>query len=414
MHFKGLTEMKLSVKTFNNEPTARCYILQDVESIEFTTANPGGYIDATVTLNRKSVGSYLSVGYNYHVQITDSSGDVCWEGRIHEIPRSNSAGDSFSFKAVGYYANLADLSSIWLPYYPDPTELATIILEGINGTVARNGYGSMSAGAPALIATASSVPSTGNLVIYTPDKPSSVREHLDALLSKYGDSLNTTLYWQVWNNRTFYLFSRPNNLTPYYSTYLAQADSYQMGLSSDNFYTRVTVAYKDYYDTLYATANNTAMQTKYASRFGTTDNTFTSVPFIREPPIVDITGHGIVSSAQAMGVANTLLNRYSSEGVRIFASSATFSAPNLPILDSSKQPVPLHKIQAGRMVLWKDLVGASIFSNNYQSTMLIGQTKYTLKDDKETIQIDSEGSRSLDNLLNNMMVNIDFENGVTN
>jgi hypothetical protein len=66
------------------------------------------------------------------------------------------------------------------------------------------------------------------------------------------------------------------------------------------------------------------------------------------------------------------------------------------------------------MVLWKDLVGASIFSNNYQSTMLIGQTKYTLKDDKETIQIDSEGSRSLDNLLNNMMVNIDFENGVTN
>jgi hypothetical protein len=115
-----------------------------------------------------------------------------------------------------------------------------------------------------------------------------------------------------------------------------------------------------------------------------------------------------------MGVANTLLNRYSSEGVRIFASSATFSAPNLPILDSSKQPVPLHKIRAGRMVLWKDLVGASIFSNNYQSTMLIGQTKYTLKDDKETIQIDSEGSRSLDNLLNNMMVNIDFENGVTN
>jgi hypothetical protein len=399
--------MKLTVKTYNNEPYSRCFILYDVESIEFSTAALGGYIDATITLSRMASRSYLAIFFNYHVTISDGSGISCWEGRIHSIPQKVGDSGSYSFTAVGYYANLADMSSTWLPYYPVATELSTIILEGINGTVARNGFNAMSAGAPALVATSTTVGSTGTSLVYTPGKASSVREHLDELVSKYGNSTNTTLYWQVYNNRVFSMGSRPSTLAPAYSSNLSRAASSDIGLNADSFYNRVSVVYKDYYDNLTVTIDNTAMQNMYAARFGQTNYSINPVPFIREAPIVDITNHGVVTAAQALVVANTLLNRYSGEGIRTSTSIASFVSDGSISLEKTNQPMPMHLVRAGNMLLWEDVAASGSTYYNYQSTMFIGKTRYTLNAQGESLELQAEDNQSLDNLLGAVLLNLD-------
>jgi hypothetical protein len=400
--------MELTIKTFNTEIPSRPFTLQDVQSFNFSVGATGGYLEANITLYRTVGKSYVDIDFNYHLQIIDKVGFVWWEGRVHSLPQSG----SYQIKAVGYYANLADQTSIWLPYYPDKTELATIILEGINGTVARNGYSAMAAGAPMLVADSTSVPATGTTIIYTPDRASSVREHLDELLSKYGSSTNTTLYFQVLNNRTFYLKSRSAITAPFYSASLTDAESYQIGLNADGFYTRVSVRYKEYYEELIVTSNNTDMQAKYGSTFGSPDPAAIRIPYIREPAIVDITSHGIIDATQAQVVADTLLARYSNEGVRMAASTATFRVKDSILVDGSNQVAPLYSVQPCQMVLWKDVAGLNQLYSNFQSVMFIGQTTYNANDEgEESLTIQSEDLPSPENVFAALMKNLDDEVG---
>jgi hypothetical protein len=399
--------MSVTVQTYNNDIPSRCFILFDVVSVEYTTNVIGGFIDATIELLRRPGRSYQSLGYNYHLVIKSRNGRTVWEGRVSELPQGSSDGkDNYTVKAEGYYANLSDRVSAWKPYYNDganpPTlyDIAQIIRDGVNGY------------ATYLVIDTSTAPNVGRAIKFIPDNAASVRSHIDELMS-YGNSSDYNLSWQVWEGRKLYLSVRQSiqNMVKYKAR-VKQAKSYNLGLSSDVFFNLVTVKYTDSISKTVKTVQvqNTSMQNKYATSFGSSNPAATRSALVREAPVIDITSHGEITQTQATMVANTLLQKYSSDGVRLISSDVTYDRPGSIKNYTSNQSSSFCNIRANNAITFSDLSGFQPSESVKISSMFIGQTTYRWDGKKETITFQSENSRSPEEILTTVLTSFGISN----
>jgi hypothetical protein len=373
--------LRLIVRTYSNELPSRCFLVFGVEEIEFTTSYCGGFIDATIKLNRIPGVNYTDIGFNYHLEIVADDGDVVWEGSIFGIQPSASGDYTYEVTAIGYSWLMDGVKSLWQPSYTSNTDVGQIIRAGV------------SAYAPGIILSTITVPDTSRLITYTPENAASVLSHLDELV-KYGNTTNTLLQWQIWNGRKLYVQPRPAVAEPAYTTTLKEADSYSTGLNAETFYTQVTVKYRDYLETKTITRSNSTMQQRYGTVFGSSDPTATVVNYVREPSIVDVTNHGIITASQAGYIADTMLAHYSSDGIRFVASSISLN-DNSRIFDyKSGMQIPLSKVRAGQVVSITDM---------NQAPMFIGQTRFSYSDNKSRIELTSDASQSADDLLGGLL-----------
>lgn len=356
--------MPHTVRTYDNNIPAVCRTLRDVVMIDWTKNAMGGPVSAVVKLNRKVGQTYIDVAFGYYVEVVWEDGDVVWQGTLNTMPETLSDTGTFDIGLVGDLFLLSALQGTWNPNYPNPTELRTIITDGIT------------ASAPGISFSTTSFPNTGTSVIYTPDNVSSVKNHLDELI-KYGDSNTKSLFWQV-INRVFYVFKRPYPLTVYdYKVDIMSCAQVDLGNNGDTFYTRTSVRWKDANNVHISPYNNTAMQTKYGMSFGTNNPSGTRLAYIREPTIIDITGHGALTQAQADNVGNTLLNRYSSDGVRVTASKITVTDGAAVRDFNSSQIINLSKILPAKVLMLANIPGSNGAIGPTSSAMFIGQVHYT-------------------------------------
>jgi hypothetical protein len=240
-----------------------------------------------------------------------------------------------------------------------------------------------------------------------------VRSHLNEIL-KYGDSNNNILTWQVWQDRTFYLGPRTSLSAPTYEINLSDCDTVDMGINSDNFYTRVTVQYRNAFDTVRTTVTLGDSIVNfipdysliYASSFGSPDATSVAIPFIREPEIIDITSHGVITDAQAQLVAKSLLNSYAANGVRLSSSNITISKQNSITYKSTGTFIDLAKTRGGEVILIKDLSGSDTNFVQEQASMYIVQTSVTYDENNLSLTLSGETQISSDAMLSAMLSSI--------
>lgn len=81
------------------------------QSISTTTAMPGGFKGATITLPRRIDLDYSDLNLLDTVQILGPGNEVVWEGRVQQLPRSHDDTFSITVGAVGWSAHLMDDSS---------------------------------------------------------------------------------------------------------------------------------------------------------------------------------------------------------------------------------------------------------------------------------------------------------------
>ncbi|NWJ46481.1 MAG: hypothetical protein HXX08_11430 [Chloroflexi bacterium] len=384
----------LTVVTFDNQAPSKAYALTDVLDIEFTTAALGGFVDATITLGRQPGRAYLGIAYNYHTLILAPGGEVIFEGRIHALPQSiqNGGSSTYQITVSGYLINLNEQDT-WIPAYTTATDIATIMLAGISGY------------APMLNASSATVPATGTSVLYKTDNTASIRAHLDTLI-KYGSSGNQELLWQVWNNRTFYLTPRPLVTSPYYESSVRMVDSCDLGINGDAFMTRVTVKYKTDTGVTTYTKDATSIagvnwQSRYATTFGSSNPSASSVNLVRAPGIVDLTNEGIITDAQAQQIATTVMTRYAQNGVQTTATHLIFRRPDAIRDYRSGAIYPLHKVRAGQWLMIRDLLGADSSLAPGQAGIFVIATKYTMS--TRSLEITGEYGQNIEHLLSRLL-----------
>lgn len=357
--------MAHTVRTYNNQMPAICNTLENVQSVQFVIGATGGHLSANIEVYQGGLQLFRAIWAGYKIEIVDEFGDVVWEGVITSIPITLSESGNMIVNAVGFLYLLSAITGTWLPNYPASTGLKTMITDGL--TLA----------APGISWDLTTFPNTGVSAIYTPGNTASPRSHIDELI-KYGDSSNRGLFWQILNDRKFWVFSRPTPLTTYdYNINFTNCSEADLGISLDNFYTRVSIRWRDATTTYITPFNNLAMQTLYGQSLGSNDPAGTRLPYIREPDPIDISGHGVLTLAQATQIGNTLKNKYSNDGVRITASKIIIIDGQAVRNANNGAIVNLSKVRPAKNILLADIPGSSGNLGPSSASMFVGQTQFT-------------------------------------
>jgi len=78
------------------------------QGLNFTTSIPGGFKDCTVTLSRKIDEDYDDLGLLDNISVIGPGGQVAWEGRVAQLPRSEGDQRILQIGGTGWAAHLRD------------------------------------------------------------------------------------------------------------------------------------------------------------------------------------------------------------------------------------------------------------------------------------------------------------------
>lgn len=76
--------------------------------LRFSTSMPGGFKDLTLTLPRRIDVDYSDLNLFDTVQVLGAGGEVAWEGRVQQLPRSHGTDTTVTVGCVGWSAHLKD------------------------------------------------------------------------------------------------------------------------------------------------------------------------------------------------------------------------------------------------------------------------------------------------------------------
>ena len=76
--------------------------------LRFSTSMPGGFKDLTLTLPRRIDVDYSDLNLFDTVQVLGAGGEVAWEGRVQQLPRSHGTDTTVTVGCVGWAAHLKD------------------------------------------------------------------------------------------------------------------------------------------------------------------------------------------------------------------------------------------------------------------------------------------------------------------
>lgn len=388
--------MDVEVYFFTKGTPQRPKVVRDVLELTYETSMLGGYITASMRLGRKPGIAYPEIDYRNHVEIRTFDGDKVWEGYIAAFPQQvDSTSLSFQVDCRGYVDDMNNNAS-WKPYYPAapvaaPADIATIVLAGIQGYC------------PTLVATSGTVPATGLTATYAPDNLNTPKAHIDNLI-KYGNSSNQQLYYQVWNDRVFYLTARPAYTSPLYSTVVGNISRMDMGYNGDNYFNQVYLKYKGTSDVLYYPLGVAAEQVKYASTFGSPNAAAVAVTFLKSSNVIDLTNMGEMTDAQVASIAQTLLNKFS----RLAIQASGFSFDKRGAVSYNYcGPMSSAKVRAGNWIWVSDLAGMDPAIGIENSAVLVYGTSYNAVTGE--LQIKDESDMDIESFLSVLLSNGNVE-----